>query len=237
MENYQDLSQNEFSLIDLFYVLLNYIRTIVISTLFVGIIAGVYAFTIATETYESDVDVYITPVTETETSTTDYSIARYLITTVSEYMASDTIAETVIDNLNLDIDIKDFSSKLNISASSDSYRVNIAYEDSDPLITQKVVNEIARVVVLKQTSDTDEDFLPDTIKLVPIDATTPGTYASPNKVLYVVIGIVLGGILGVGIAFIREMINSSFKTKEQLESALDVQVLGVIPEFTIKEDF
>lgn len=237
MDN-QNLSQNEFSLTEIFYMLLNYIRTIVISTLFIGIIAGIYAFAIATETYESNVDVYITPVTEEENaSSTDYSIARYLITTIAEYIESDLIADTVIDNLNLNVSTNSFQSKLAITASSDSYRINIKYEDSNPSVTQDVVNEVASVVIANQTSDDPTiDFLPDTINLVPIN-TNESTYAGPNKVLYVVIGFILGGIIGVGIAFVREMINNSFKTKEQLESEFDLEVLGVIPEFIIKEDF
>lgn len=231
-------SQSEYNLIDMVYIFLNYLRTIVISTLFLGIIAGIYAFAIATETYESNVDIYITPITEDEnTSTTDYSIARYLITTIAEYMESDLIADTVIDNLELDLSTDSFQSKLSITASSDSYRINIKYEDSNPSVTIDVVNELASVVIANQTSDDPTiDFLPDTINLVPIN-TNESTYAGPNKVLYVVIGFILGGIIGVGIAFIREMINNSFKTKEQLESEFDIEVLGVIPEFIIKEDF
>ncbi len=62
-----------------------------------------------------------------------------------------------------------------------------------------------------------------------------GVYDSPNKVLYVAIGLILGGILGVGIAFLKEMLNNTFKTKEQLEQTFGIQVLGVIPEFEVKE--
>jgi capsular polysaccharide biosynthesis protein len=64
-----------------------------------------------------------------------------------------------------------------------------------------------------------------------------GVYEAPNKPLYVVIGIILGGITGLGFVFIKELMNNSFKSKEQLEAAFKIQVLGVIPEFEVKEDF
>ena len=64
-----------------------------------------------------------------------------------------------------------------------------------------------------------------------------GVYEEPNKPLYVAIGIILGGIIGVGFVFIKELMNNSYRTKEQLEQAFDIQVMGTIPEFEVKEDF
>ena len=57
---------------------------------------------------------------------------------------------------------------------------------------------------------------------------------SPSRP-FVVIGIILGGIVGVGIAFVKELFNNTFRTKDQLEQAFGIQVLGVIPEFEVKE--
>jgi len=237
MENTQESIQNEFSLTDLFYILINHIRTIVIATLFFGALAAVYAFAIAEEEYVSDVDVYITPVTE-NVSASDYSTARYLIMTVGEYMESNTVVDTVIQNLNLDISRDAFTSKLKVTASTDSFRINVSYQDPDAALTTVVVNELVSVSInMQENENSGEQFLPDSIKLVGILATEEGSYASPNKILILIIGLFIGGIVGVGIAFIREMLNNSFKTKEQIEATFDVQVLGIIPEFTIKEDF
>ncbi|QWB95411.1 hypothetical protein KHQ89_05505 [Mycoplasmatota bacterium] len=237
MENTQESTQNEFSLTDLFYILINYIRTIVIATLFFGALAAVYAFSIAQEEYVSDVDVYITPVTE-DVSSSDYSTARYLIMTIGEYMESNTIVDTVIDNLELNLDRDDFKDKLTVTASTDSFRINVSYQDPDAVLTTAVVNELVSVSIdMQENENSGEQFLPDSIKLVGILATEDGSYASPNKILIVIIGLFVGGIIGVSVAFVREMINNSFKTKEQIEAAFDVQVLGIIPEFIIKEDF
>jgi capsular polysaccharide biosynthesis protein len=237
MNDNQESMQNEFSLTDLFYILLNNIRTIVISTIFFGLLAGVYAYTIAQEEYVSDVDVYITPVTE-DVSSSDYSTARYLIMTIGEYMESNTVIDTVIENLGLDLSRSAFTDKLTVTASTDSFRINVSYQDPDPALTTAVVNELVSVSIdMQENENSGEQFLPDSIKLVGILATEDGSYASPNKILILIIGLFLGGIIGVGVAFIREMINNSFKTKEQLEQAFDIQVLGIIPEFIIKEDF
>ena len=58
-----------------------------------------------------------------------------------------------------------------------------------------------------------------------------GTYASPNKPLFVIIGVLLGGILGVGIVLVKELTNNTYRTKKKSKRIFDIQVLGVIPSF------
>ena len=238
MNNNQDTTQDGFSLHDLFFIIKNGLRPIIIAVVFLGLLAGIYAYMIADEEYSSNVDVYITPITSSSSSTSsDYTIARYLIVTVSEYFESDTVINTVIEDLGLDESKESFKSKLTVTASTDSYRINVAYQDTDPTLTKAVVNHLVEVAIINQTTDNEERFLPDSIEVVGIYATEDGIYASPNKPLILIVGLLLGAIVGVGIAFIKELFNNSFKTKEQIEAAFDVQVLGIIPEFEIKEDF
>ncbi len=239
MNQNQSMEQNEFSLADIYYVIRKGLRPIIIATLFFGIIFGIYAYSIATETYESNIDVYITPLTDgNSTVSSDYAMARYLIVTVAEYMESNSVIDTVIEKLDLDESIGSFKSKLTITASTDSYRINIAYEDEDAEVTKNVVNEVARVAIaMQEDRNSGEQFLPENISLVAIETQENGSYASPNKILIVIAGLFVGGVIGLAIAFVKELLNNSYKTKEQLEAAFDIQVLGIIPEFEIKEDF
>jgi capsular polysaccharide biosynthesis protein len=55
--------------------------------------------------------------------------------------------------------------------------------------------------------------------------------------LLLIIGVLLGGILGVGIVLVMELTNNTYRTKEELEADFDLQVLGVIPSFEVKEEF
>src|SRR5690554_2772046 len=58
---------------------------------------------------------------------------------------------------------------------------------------------------------------------------------SPNRILFIIIGLMGGAIVGVGLAFVKHLFNNSYMTREQLEQGTGIQVIGVIPEFEMKE--
>ena len=52
---------------------------------------------------------------------------------------------------------------------------------------------------------------------------------SPNKRMNTAIAGLLGLVLSVGAVFLREMLNNTFKTDEDIQKYLGFTVLGVIP--------
>ena len=52
----------------------------------------------------------------------------------------------------------------------------------------------------------------------------------PNKVLNVILGVVVGLAIGIGLAFFIEYLDTSVKTIDDVERALQAPVLGVIPQ-------
>src|SRR5258705_3393018 len=52
----------------------------------------------------------------------------------------------------------------------------------------------------------------------------------PNKPLNIALGIIIGLVVGVGLAFFIEYLDTSVKTIDDVERALQAPVLGVIPQ-------
>jgi capsular exopolysaccharide synthesis family protein len=61
------------------------------------------------------------------------------------------------------------------------------------------------------------------------DATTPGTPARPDPVVNGLLGLVLGLVLGVGAALLRDHLDDHVRGTEDLKSLLGAPVLGVVP--------
>ena len=60
-------------------------------------------------------------------------------------------------------------------------------------------------------------------------AQIPWKPVSPNKMLNIVIGLILGVLGGLGVAFFRHFLDDSLEGVENIEEALDVPVLISIP--------
>lgn len=229
-------SQNEISLIDLVNIIRRNIILILAFTIFAAMAAGLYAFFVASETYASNADVMVqVQVDAAVEGSYDYSTAQKLLTTIAEYMAKDVVLQEVIDELSLDKTTGQLRSNLTIKSSLTSYFISIKYIDKDPVLSKEIVNSIIDNAIQIANNNSAFPTLKD--KITRTSFAKDGIYESPNKPLYLVIGIILGGIIGVGFVFLKEFLNNSFKTKEQLEAAFNIQVLGIIPEFEVKENF
>jgi len=231
MDNQQVDSTNEISLIDLFRILRAHLVMIVLFTVIVGLIAGLYAFLVATPKYKSNAHVMVAVQSSASSDSFDLINAQRLLTTTAELISMPVVLEQVINELNLNMTTGQLRSNLTVSSSNTSFFITISYISEDPVLAKDVVNTVISKAI--EFADNNIPILEDNI--LRTSFANNGTYDSPNKTLYVVIGIMLGGIMGVGIAFVKEMFNNTFKTKEQLEQAFGIQVLGVIPEFELKE--
>jgi capsular exopolysaccharide synthesis family protein len=84
---------------------------------------------------------------------------------------------------------------------------------------------------MKIVADKIDEQLPRTAMVQIVDKATPGLRpVRPNKPLNIALGIIIGLVVGVGLAFFIEYLDTSVKTIDDVERALQAPVLGVIPQ-------
>ena len=84
---------------------------------------------------------------------------------------------------------------------------------------------------MKIASEKIDVDLPKTMMVEIVDKAVPGVRpVRPNKPLNIALGIIIGLVVGVGLAFFIEYLDTSVKTIDDVERSLQCPVLGVIPQ-------
>lgn len=150
---------------------------------------------------------------------------KALISTYSEIVKSKGIADRVIANLGLDMDYEEFSNKVSIEPVKDTQIISVKVVDTIPERAQDIANETANI--FKQSIGDIMNV--DNVQILD-GATLPEEPSSPKVMKNTAIGAILGFILAVAIAMIKELSDTRIKTSEDVTTEFDIPVLGLIPD-------
>jgi capsular polysaccharide biosynthesis protein len=226
------------SFLDLYLILVSRIKLIIFSIFLTTILFSSYAWFIATPIYRSNADVMV-QIQQSSGSTDsnfDYANAFRLIDTVAELMEKEIVYTVANDALVIEgfktVNHEYFQGGISISASNTSYFINVSFIDENPEYAEAAVNAIIDAVI--EVTDEEGAFPVLTNKIRRTSFATTASYDSPNRVLFAIIGALLGGIVSVGYVLAIELLSTSFKSKEEIEKVLNIQVIGVIPSIDVK---
>jgi capsular exopolysaccharide synthesis family protein len=93
------------------------------------------------------------------------------------------------------------------------------------------LQETHKMLNLKITANSIDAKIPTTSMVQITDPAEPGKApVKPNKTVNIVLGLIFGLVMGVGLAFFIEYLDTSVKTIDDVERTFQAPVLGVIPQ-------
>jgi len=211
---------------------------IILITLWVMVLGIVYTYVVVTPTYKAETSLIV----QVDFESSDVSeqsalyIASNLIATYEEFVVSNLVLNSVIDdidNLPEGYTKNSLQNSISISSSSSTLILYISVENESP----ELAIEIANILVSNSIDIADDDengylFLQDKLKV--IDQAEEANLSSPNKMLNIVISVLLGGIIALGFVFVKELFNNKYQSATEMEKHLGVKVIAAVPG-TIKE--
>lgn len=182
-------------------------------------------------TYEASIKILVGQKSTADTSLSgDVSGLQELTLTVARLVPTTPVAQAVVEQLNLP---KGSAGEVlrNMSVQQDpgTMVIDVSYKASDPERAQQIANAIGQVVS-KKISEVSLGANAITARVWE-PATLPQTPVSPDPVRNSIIALVLGGLLGVALAFLLESVDDSWDSPEEVEEISAVPTFGVIPRF------
>lgn len=200
---------------------------IVVITLLATVASAVFSFFVIKPQYEASTKVFIgkDDGENQRYDQNDVMMYQKLMKTYSETIKTKDLVSRSLKGTSLELEPAEVLENLTVVSVADTQILQIKYKGKNPKEAEVVIEEIS------------EEFIKTSKELVPngnikvIEAVElPVNPISPNKKMNIAIAFLLGLMVSVGLAFLLEFLDNTFKNKEQLERELDLPVLGSIPD-------
>ena len=206
--------------------------TVAVTTLIVILATMVYTL-LQTPQYEAKTRLFVSSTSGKSTSDL-YSgnrLSQDRVLSYTQLVMGETLAQRTIDRLGLDETAKDLSEKITAKSKPDTVLIDVAVRDSSPVRARDIANALSDEFVLmaRELETPGVGEKPDARVVVEQRASVPEYPVVPKKKRNLALGIAFGGLLGLGLAFLRDLLDNTVKTQETLEEITGTGAVGYIP--------
>lgn len=221
-----EMEEQVISISEIFEALKKRWILIVSITLVATLISGILSFFVIKPTYETSTKVFIGKEESNLEGYNSNDIQMYqkLLQTYAETIKTNEVVQAAINNTGADLTVSAVKGALTVTPVSDTQILQIKYQNNDPEVAKEILENITNefVVLAKELVPNGNVRVIEAVQL-------PEDPVAPNKKMNIAIAFLLGLMVSVGLVFLLEYLDNTFKNKENLERELDIPALGVIP--------
>jgi len=212
---------------------------IVSLTVLAGILAAILSYFILTPVYQASTQILVNQQkNEIEAiQTQDIQANLQLINTYNVIMKSPVILEEVIERLDLEMSASQLAEKITVSNANDSQVISVSVQDEQHFLAVDIANTVAEVF---------QEEIPVLMNVNNVNILSPAVHletpnhVKPNEFMNIAIAAVMGIMIGAGLAFLLEYLDTTVKSEQDVEEILGLPLLGIVsafPEREMKEAF
>jgi len=195
-----------------------------------ALLAGVLVFFVLEPVYMAETTLLVRSQTATQIVHSELLANRQLVRTYREIARSRSVAVEVREKLGLQQSPDELRGLVDVTLRGDTEMLAISVESTDAQFAAVLANAVA------------EAFRSMTLRVMQVEnvmvvdrAVTPEIPVRPRKLLTIVVAVFVGGMAGVGLAFVLSYLDNTFKRPEDVEQQLGLPVLAAIPVFKAQD--
>ncbi len=225
--------EKQTSLLEIWRILKKRLLFIVIIFLLSVAAAATVSIYLLTPKYEASTQMLINQkkIDRNQLNTQEIETNLQLINTYNVIIKSPLILTKVIENLQLDETLETLEKNISITNQNNSQVINVIVENSDRKKAVEIANMTAQVF---QKEISDIMSVDNVIILYPANEKRSMEPTKPNLILNIALAAIFGLFLGGGLSILREYINTTIKTEEDISELVDFELLGYISPITNK---
>lgn len=232
-ENYgmmnQEIQDDEVTidLMELFSALWAKKTIIILSAVFMALVAFVGTKMFVTPKYTSVTKLFVmTKNDDTSASATytDLQTGSMLTKDYMELVKSRPVLEKTISKLKLDVEPEELAEMITTETPTDTRIMSISVTDDDPKEAKQIADTLRKAVSVQITEIMNADSV-NTVE----EGNLPTSPSSPNVKKNMMLGALLGLVISMGFIVLISILDDTVKTPEDVEKYLGLNVLTSIP--------
>ena len=225
-----EMEEQVISLSEIFEAIKKRWIMIVAITLSATLISGILSFFVIKPVYETSTKLFIGKEEREDTvyNTNDIQMYQKLLQTYAQAIKTKDLVGRAINSLNYELEPSKVVGALTVTPVTDTQILQIKYKSKNQQEAVDVLKNITEQFII-----TSKELVPNGNVRVIEEVEFPENPVSPNKKKNIAIAFLLGLMVSLGLVFLLEYLDNTYKNKEQLEKELDIPVLGVIPDVDI----
>ncbi len=205
----------------------------VLGSVLVALVGAVMATLLTTPLYESSTRLYVSS-TGGQSMNDVYQgnrLSQDRVVSYTEIIKGETLAQRTIDKLNLDMSATALQNKVRATSKLNTVLINVKVTDESPVRARDIANALSDefVVMVRELETPSPGVRPEARVIVEQRASIPKSPTTPKKANNIALGLIAGLTLGIGLAFLREMLDNTVKDRENLEQITGVGMVGSVP--------
>lgn len=223
-----EMEEQVISLSEIFEAIRKRWIMIVAITLTATIISGVISFFVIDPVYEASTKVFVGKEESDDAAynSSDINMYQQLLQTYAQAIQTKDLVNRAISGLNYDeLEASSVVNSLTVTPISSTQILQIKYQSKNPEEAREVLKSVTDEFIV-----TAKELVPNGNVRVIEEVELPENPVSPNKKMNIAIAFLLGLMVSVGLVFLLEYLDNTYKNKDQLEKDLGIPVLGSIPD-------